>query len=668
MNIKGILNFFEEHIEKIVLVLVSIFCVWLLLTWVVLSPNRIEYEGRKFMPADIDSYIYDNVAVPLNNKLSRLPEPAPLYEPEYDNYVAWVDSPISNINLNIYPPIPGNYKERIIEGREYDVPVIGEVTEAVAEHIRAVAYVPTEEITPVNSYDKARHEPNDIDLVTVEAKFDVAKLYENFYENFAGSDVQREWQDPCLAKPIFAAVDLQRKVFLSDGSWSDWKTVPRAKIDSNKELFKIIEDVTELPSGGIKVRLLQFGSSQMARSLLQPNSYSIASPKEEWFPPHLHEKYIKVRDDIEREDRRKAAEQAEKERSDKTRRNTTTPGGGTRGTGISTRGGGLGAGGLSGLFSSGSTASRGGGVTRGSNIRGSGRDVRGGRAQGTTRAGTDTTPATDTSKPKQTTVKDIEDEFNKLLITAYAKMYKLTEPLVFWALDDSAKPNQIYRYRVRLGVFNPMAGTKNFTEEYQSCQDKVILWSMFSNETESLEIPGRLYFFPLSVQQDTKSVDIQVSKYVLGYWHSNRFQSVKPGESIGKVAKVKPLTEEEKQKNIQIPKEINYDTNAILVDVVPVNEWVGTSNLNRQGYNDMLYSFDGKDILRMPIKSRYWANDILNKYNEINLDEKKLKEPLRGFGAKSSIRQRIIPREKRGPGQGSMLEQLIKEAFERGNQ
>ncbi|MHC4264521.1 MAG: hypothetical protein ACYSUK_01145 [Planctomycetota bacterium] len=661
MNIKGILNFFEEHVEKIVLVLVSIVCIWLFFTWVIISPNHVEYKGRKFIPGSIDSYIHENSVLSLKSKLNRPAEPASAYEAEYNKFIAHLNSPLGNINLNIYPQMPGNISEdEWKKDSKYGVPQIGQVTEAVAEHIRAVAYVPTETITPEIPYDKAQREPNDVDLVTVEAKFNVAKLYENFYENFAGSEIHSEWQDPCSARPIFAAVDLQRQELLSNGSWSDWNAIPRIKIESNKDLFKIIDDVKDLPSGGMKLRLLQYSSPQIARYLLQPNSYSIASPKEDWYPPYLHEKYNKIREEVEREESRKAAEQAKKERSEKTKRNTKTTGGGARGTGTSTRGGpGMG-GGLSGIFGN-QTGTR-GANTRESNTRGSARDTRGSRSQNPTRTGADTTSATDTLQSKKTTVKDIENEFSKSLITNYAKLYNMTEPLVFWAIDDTAKPNHTYRYKIRLGIFNPMAGTEHFTDEYTSYRDKVVLWSEFCNETEAVEIPGRLYFFPLSAQEETKSVEIKVSKYVLGYWHSNRFQGIKPGEIIGSVANTRPLTGEEQQKNIEFPKEVNYNTGSILVDVVPVQEWTGTSNLSQQNYSELLYSPDGEKILRMPVKSRYWAKNVLNKYNEINRLEKEPIEPLRSFGDKSKLKLQQLPRK--GTGRKSMMETLMQEAFQ----
>ena len=40
-------NFFEEHVEKIVLGIVGAVCLWFLITRVVMSPNVVEYENKK---------------------------------------------------------------------------------------------------------------------------------------------------------------------------------------------------------------------------------------------------------------------------------------------------------------------------------------------------------------------------------------------------------------------------------------------------------------------------------------------------------------------------------------------------------------------------------------------------------------------------------------------
>jgi hypothetical protein len=205
--------------------------------------------------------------------------------------------------------------------KEYHLPSIGEVKDVGVEYIRAVAYVPTQMVTEQAPYDKVAHEPNDIDLVTVEAKFDVADLYRRFFASFAGEDVREEiWRDPCLARPVFAAVQLQRQEFLGGGTWGGWQDVPRSNIDYHKRLFQIVEKAEELPPGGIKVRLLQFNDKQVMMDLLQPPAYQIASAKEEWFPPSLHARFI----DLQRKEDLEAKRQETEKEKGKESRSTTT--------------------------------------------------------------------------------------------------------------------------------------------------------------------------------------------------------------------------------------------------------------------------------------------------------------------------------------------------------
>ena len=52
-------SFFEEHIEKMVLVIVGLVCVWLLITRVISSPNDVLYGDRKYSPGAIDEQVYE---------------------------------------------------------------------------------------------------------------------------------------------------------------------------------------------------------------------------------------------------------------------------------------------------------------------------------------------------------------------------------------------------------------------------------------------------------------------------------------------------------------------------------------------------------------------------------------------------------------------------------
>ena len=48
-------NFLEEHIEKVILGIAGVVCMLLLISRVLISPNYVEYDNRKFSSGNIDS-------------------------------------------------------------------------------------------------------------------------------------------------------------------------------------------------------------------------------------------------------------------------------------------------------------------------------------------------------------------------------------------------------------------------------------------------------------------------------------------------------------------------------------------------------------------------------------------------------------------------------------
>jgi hypothetical protein len=246
----------------------------------------------------------------------------------------------------------------------------------------------------------------------------------------------------------------------------------------------------------------------------------------------------------------------------------------------------------------------------------------------------------------------------------------MKEPLVFWAHDDTVEPRNTYRYRIRLGVLNPLAGTDQIGEQDVSRKNEVVLWSEFSKTTEPVEIPGRMYFFAKHIREPANVVTVQVSKYVLGYWYSEDFK-VSEGELIGNVVETETETEADRQRNqrrtdfgrgmldprmapggammdprmgaIGVPREksvvpetIDYGTGAVMVDAVPVIDWSGDKNLTERHYYNMLYSMDGTDIEHMPVRTAYWAKDLRDMYGMISILEKETREPFKSFSARKT--------------------------------
>lgn len=648
-------SFFEEHIEKIILGIVGFVCVWLLIMRVLLSPNVVEYDNDRHSPGAIDKYI-SKQAKELKERLNRMPEPAAAYKSPVPDFIARFNSPIKEIDISIVPPQP--YVSDKGPKRSYRLPEVGAIDDPAIEHIRAVVYIPVEVAGQLGARVQNQFEPSDIDLVTVQSSIDAAGLYMRFHESFAGDDLKERWRDPCLARPIFAAVQLQRQELLDDGSWSDWRDVPRTKIEPQAELFEIIEKVAELPAGGLAVRMLRFGERRVQTDLLQPEAYQIASANEEWFPPVLHEKFLEIQEARAKQEKREALE-AEKEEREKEREYRRGGSGNRYGdTRTRTRGSISGTsslyGGIESLYGSSGTRSR---RSRGSD-RTTGRYSEGGstrRRRGETdddlgREREFLTRREELAK-KGPTIDDVYDELDSILITPLTDLSRLSS-LVFWAHDDTVEPEKSYRYRMRLGAFNPIAGTDQFDERYAFRENDVILWSDFSRMTDVVSIPDRMYFFAKSINQAAKKVTVQVSKLVLGSWYSEDF-FVRQGEVIGGIVeseKKRPLSVGigglrssyyRSAEDIREPDAVDYDTGAVMVDVVAVNDWQVGSKMRPRHYFDMLYSFDDSTIEHMPVKNAYWASNLQVMYNEIRKMQSEPKEPFRPFNSGAGMRSRL---------------------------
>lgn len=639
-------NFFEvyieAHIEKIILGAAGIVCAWLLITHVLLSPNYVEYDGKKLSIGNVDKQTSKQTDL-LRRKLELEPESAQQYEPKVNNFIAHIESPFRSIGDDIYFPQPDNRPAiEISGGRKYHLPAVGDVNEISAGYIRAVVHMPTQNIDEENTYDKVEHEPNDLDFVTVQANFDIAALYENFQKSFNGSDVNEEWRDPCLAKPVLAAVQLERQELGTDGTWSDWKVVPRTRIDHYSKMFEVIEDIDKLPPGGIKVRLLQFDNPQIRMNMLQPEAYSIASAEEKWYPPSLHKEFMKYQTAVKAQEKREEMEikKQEHEKQVEERRNkqmsqtsASEQGEQQRPTGkemdrrISERTGGS---------SMGRASRMSGGLSKPTQARASDRKI--------SKEDKRTQRKKEAAEP--TSSQNIDEELGNILLTEETDISKMQEPLVFWAHDDTVEAEKIYRYRLRLGVFNPVAGLEQVAEQDEQQKDKVILWSEFSEPNE-VEIPPRLCFFAQEIQEATKTVTVTVSRHVLGYWYSEKFM-VKAGETIGNVAKVKPA---ESKEQLTIPEQVDYTIGAVVVDATQVNDWSGGTNPYKRQYYDMLYSFDGTSVEHIAIKQKYWPEKLQAMYTAIKKSEKEPKQPLRGFSSQVTERGRGLT-----PGKGGMEE------------
>jgi hypothetical protein len=674
-------HFFEIHVEKIVLVVFGILSLYVLVVRVLFSPNVVEFDGQSFSPSKIDQYIGQKYAGPVREAITGPALSVDSYEPRLTgpidpndpvNDAVLVDlkgdfskgflgryaSAIDHIDDTLYPPQPRHSAADSTEKRKYKLPFIGEVRGVRAGYIRAAAYYPAEEITEETVYDDIDHEPNDLDLVTVEANFDVGLLRQRFIESFDSEDLPVEWRDDSMAEPVCAAVNLQRQELLADGRWGPWQDIRRLPIDHDPELMRPVTRVEDLPSGGIRVRMLQLNKYDVRQDLLQPLPYEIATTYEEWFPPSLHEEFLKLRDK-ERKEEKRAEREADSDQDTSGRRPRGGQRNSTAGRGAGTvdayGGGAGGAGGQTGRTRGGARGAR--------NTRGGGAEMpgatggrtRGSRGRGRTGgAGGAVDPmygggmegygamGRDGMGMQNLGVSQMSSKFREVSLT-FDKVFSKLDVILFWAHDDTVESEKTYRYRIRLGVLNPAAGINDDSGPHNN---DVVLWTEFSGTTDVIKIPHRGYFFAKDYKEVSGAVSVEVLKFDMGYWRSENFQ-VKPGETVGKVTEVKqeedretfvdpsmamygmPLDAQQRQE----PETVDFRTGVVFVDAVPVDGWTGGKRLRAQSHYTMLYSLDQSQIMKMPVGRPNWPEPLVLAYNKAKQFQKEPVEDFRDFGS-----------------------------------
>lgn len=690
-------HFCENHVEKIVLVLAGAVFVWLFFTRVIFSPNVVTLQGRSFAPGQIDRYVYDEKAQELSAQMQRersgnVKVYAPRLTAAIDpcdpviagvidrplpkGFLGLLESPLSFLDAGAIPkPASFSATKRLAEAsRKYRLPIIPDVTDVGVSHMRAAAYVPVQEVTVQAAYAAGTSEPNDIDLVTVEARFNTTALYRGFQASFNGEDVQKEeWRDPCLADPTFAAVQLQRQELQEDGSWSDWKALPRSRVESNRDLLAVIERVQDLPPGGVDVRMMQFDRKPITLGLLQPDSYQIASAEEDWFPPSFYDKFKDLQKKVDAEERK---EQRDQERGQDDRGTAGRDGGGRAGGNQMTmgRGGRAGTTGRGQTGGAGDTGMRGGraggraGQQTGDPMAGGGRGrgSRGGRGGDDGYGDMYGMPGMGPDGRRKAGTDEVYFDLREEMLNFRTDLSKSEKPVLIWAFDDTARPGKTYQYRLRLGVFNPVVGTGQLVDRDMDKNNQVILWSRFSEVTKPVVIPRMVYLFAKSVQDKTRTATVEVARYKLGYWRTEDFQ-VRPGESIGKEKEPKDPERErgrdrDRERRLAMmnqgggrlsdprdammddpmytmqtvedpskPKIVDYATGAVLVDLVETNDWGDAPNLRPRAYYDMLYTSDGTVIEHMPVSMTNWPKDVSEAYQVVQSEQRKEPKPFRAF-------------------------------------
>ncbi|KPK39205.1 MAG: hypothetical protein AMJ65_11840, partial [Phycisphaerae bacterium SG8_4] len=99
-----IIRFFEEHVEKMVLVVVGILCAWLLIARVIFSPNSVSWDGRNLSPSAVDAYVYEKARI-LEQNPGGQATAMEQYEPRVDEYRELLEVAF-DIDVKAVPMVP----------------------------------------------------------------------------------------------------------------------------------------------------------------------------------------------------------------------------------------------------------------------------------------------------------------------------------------------------------------------------------------------------------------------------------------------------------------------------------------------------------------------------------------------------------------------------------
>ncbi|MFI4913241.1 MAG: hypothetical protein ACIAQZ_16410 [Sedimentisphaeraceae bacterium JB056] len=593
-------NILEQYAHFIILGVAGLVAAALLFKFVIMSPNSDDFMGQTVTPSNVDETVKD-YSRRIESGLQSDPEPKGRYASKAPKFESLLDNSLEGIELS-YFTFPGEDSAATESLREYAVPELPSPKDMVADDLRTVAHVPVVQLQIEDSYDTIATNVEDVDVVTVQATVDMTSLYESFERTFAGRSLKAQWRDPALAKVIFAGVQLQRQELVA-GQWTDWQVVPRTKIDKYSNTFSEVYGSDD-PSSA-EILMPQFIIPELWKDSLQPPMYDVAQLDFNWYPPALLGDYQKELENLEKERQRaerEASRTSTRDRRDTRDRRTTTPnvGGGDMG-GMGMPGmGGMG-GGMPGM-DTGNTRER--------------------RTRDTRRTTREETP----SRVQQS--RDFDREYNDLLIGENEDLSRLRDDVVVWAHDDTVEPGKTYRYRLRYGVFNPVAGKGWYPDEYSEYNDQIVLWSQFTDVTDPFHIDLRQYIFPTGVKAN--GVVVKVAKLNLGNWQTHDF-FVNPGEFIGyeveqekKVATTTRYNRDLKDNETET-ETVDYYTGIVFLDLVDVKDWELAGVVKERTYQSMVYSEDN-NILSLPTKDRFWPQTLVDAQKMINSSSEKIVE------------------------------------------
>jgi len=135
-----------------------------------------------------------------------------------------------------------------------------------------------------------------------------------------------------------------------------------------------------------------------------------------------------------------------------------------------------------------------------------------------------------------------------------------------WGHDVSAIPGRTYRYRLRLVMFNPLAGASLFLKDKSKAM-YVGIAGPWSEISRPVTIERDTDFFVGGTGPQQKTADVTIYHWHLGWLCKERF-TVKSGEPIGGQRRTRFYQEIDSRTLLQRKEPVDFSTGATVVDIL----------------------------------------------------------------------------------------------------
>ena len=594
---RGSLNLIEVHIEKVVLALCGAFAAYLVVIYLVGSPNQVEYGGEPVGPDQLDEKILAS-AKELENRIDRAMdryEEKPVANTS-DELIEQFRKGVLDDQPEGKPTVPSALRASapwgeplppeatVADGSRGSVELVTPLapTRPVLRTGRSRVALATYTLSPEGATETA---PTDEDEQTVDKSWVTVAAYWDFAAQRAAN--LKAGYLSYRARPYFVGTSVERQELLPTGEWSEWREVnpgsamPRVEIPRPEydELTGRVVNKAEIDALFAEVKEEQL-------ELAQPRFLEVVRG-DDWFVPPLEgftEADRKAELAQRERDEQSAAQAVAAARPDPRNPSTRRPGGRNAPTRTGNRYGPVG--GRDDLArpptrepTTGKKDVRKEAQRDFADAKTAFLEQRYEEAEALARSIVENEQvkggvknASKTLLERITTRRELV-EFNGLVRGGSLREDDLTvvthpgadQDLTYavWFHDDTVEPGKTYRYRLRVNLWNRYVSRP---KELANPEDatRVVLGGEWSAPTDPVTTTPATQFFVTRGRPDQQTVQVDVWKWHDGWWVSEDFE-VAPGDEIGGVAMIQ--TEELDEDDRPVRAEVDFSTGAVVLDV-----------------------------------------------------------------------------------------------------